>query len=302
MRGNGIRHETTTTGTGAVTLTGVTGWPGYEHVFGTSGTIFVEYTIVNSDGVPIEGGIGSLVLSTMVLTRTRPEFTWNGAAYSAVPSGPLSLAAGTKTVICSLAAERFAPAQWLYGNSPLSGATSGNVPLLPWSSGANRAINQARSEAWLYPWINSRPFDRVTVKTSAALTGGPTSVSFAVAIYESLETGLPGRRLALFDTWTTNPLVNTAQQTSDALGSPIFLPNGYYWIAFLGRWTGGSGSPALVGGAPPVVPWNAASLGGNGRNQACIYKNSETSLTDPFPTSSLSGGEFAQAPIYIFGT
>jgi len=100
MLGNWIRQTTTTTGTGNLTLAAVTGFPQFTDQFST--TEYFYYAILNdSDGTPIESGIGHLSSST-VLVRDKVLATYVSGTYSDNDPSAVSLAAGTKRVICAM--------------------------------------------------------------------------------------------------------------------------------------------------------------------------------------------------------
>ena len=274
MRANGIKHETISTGTGTLTLTSVSGWPSYDDVFGTSGTRFVDYTILDSSGVPIEGGVGSIALSTMVLTRTYPAWTWNGTTYDATDPSALSLASGTKTVICSA---------W---------TGLGLVPFVPSTLGDNKGHGVSGVHAGLggFSLTNQRkfsvpvkiemlrPITYATMRVTTGYTGGTSSLN--VGLYEIGSNGLPGVRLADFG--NLGSLTANTTVTSAALGTPIWLPPGFYMLDILAQYSGGSGSPVL-NGQTAIWPWAAGiSWAGGGPNHAAyFYKDAQTALNDP---------------------
>lgn len=297
MRANGLDHTTTTTGTGALTLASVSGYPSFDDVFGATGTRWVDYTILDANDVPIEGGIGEIALATMVLTRTRVTWTWNGTTYDVAPSGGLSLASGTKRVICAPAANSIAV------NHPPFRSTSlqdeGRGFLLP-TGGANFNATHQRVGAALLYWPWNAPIDRAVARCAAAYTGG--TVYFGVAFYELASDGIPGKRLALFDSWTTNPLQSTSVQVSNALSSPVLIPSGWYWFAWLATFTGGSGTPqyhaSQIGQAPAGVV--GASLTGGQRAAQIMINNSKTDLPDPCHTTGWSFDGILNIPLVLF--
>ncbi len=79
MRAYNMVEETTTSiassGAGAVTLTAITGYPRFSTAFGTQNTT-VRYMIEDTVNNKWEHGIGHV--SSNVLTRTRPQITWDG--------------------------------------------------------------------------------------------------------------------------------------------------------------------------------------------------------------------------------
>lgn len=273
MRANGIKHETTTTGTGTLTLTSVSGWPSYDDVFGTSGTRFVDYTILDSAGVPIEGGVGNIALSTMVLTRTYPAWTWNGTTYDATDPSALSLASGTKTVICSawtgLGLAPFIPAT--------VGDNKGHGVLSSHTITSFSLTHQRKVSFPVYIQV-LRPISYVTMRINSGYTGGTSSLG--VALYEIGSDGFPGVRLANFG--NLGSLTGSTVVTSSALGTPIWVPEGHYIVDILPQFSGGSGTPNLAG-MLPIAPYPLGfSWAGGGPNFfPTFYKASQTALNDP---------------------
>lgn len=94
---NWVKATTTTSGTGDLTLSPVSGFPAFGDVF-SIGDI-VAYSILNSSGEPIEEGIGSYSASN-TLTRTYPCATYSGGVYDGSAPSAISLS-GTYTVIAS---------------------------------------------------------------------------------------------------------------------------------------------------------------------------------------------------------
>lgn len=116
MLANGAKETTTTTGTGTVTLSAVTGFPRFSQVLSV-GT-FVDYAI--QDGNNWEWGVGKLGASN-TLERTLITAKFDGGTYSKNPATGLSLS-GSAAVFCTLTAER-------------AGAAGGGNTLSTWSSG-----------------------------------------------------------------------------------------------------------------------------------------------------------------------
>lgn len=97
MLANWAKCTTTTSGTGDVTLSTVSGFPSFSDVF-TVGQI-VSYSILNSNGEPVEEGIGCYS-AVDTLTRTYVCGTYTGGVYNNTVPAAISLS-GTYTVIAS---------------------------------------------------------------------------------------------------------------------------------------------------------------------------------------------------------
>jgi hypothetical protein len=110
MLGNWIEcTHNGTGGTGTLTLAAVSGSPQFTGAFGASGTRLVSYTInefTDSTRTQLsksECGIGSLELSTNVLTRTKRLATWNGTTYDDTSPAAVSFGntAANIRILCS---------------------------------------------------------------------------------------------------------------------------------------------------------------------------------------------------------
>lgn len=99
MLANGVKETTTTTGTGTVTLSAVTGFPRFSSVLSVGQ--FVDYAI--QDGNNWEWGVGKIGASN-TLERTLVTATYSSGTYSKNPATPLSLS-GSATVMCTITAE-----------------------------------------------------------------------------------------------------------------------------------------------------------------------------------------------------
>ena len=99
-------------GNGAVTIVAVDGLPRVSNVYG-AGTVFIPYIIEDTVNKRMETGLGSVTAG--VLTRLKPQTTWDNATstYSNLSPAPLAFgsnpAAGTVRVRIALTAEAAAP-------------------------------------------------------------------------------------------------------------------------------------------------------------------------------------------------
>lgn len=101
---NWAKEESTTTGTGTLSLSAVSGWPRIASVAPVGE--YVSYAILDSSGNPIEGGIGKVAAGN-TLERTFVRATYVSSTYDDSNPGAATLAAGTKTVIATPCAGTF---------------------------------------------------------------------------------------------------------------------------------------------------------------------------------------------------
>jgi len=274
MRANALKHETVTTGTGALTLTSVSGWPSYVSAFGNTGVRMVDYTVLDSAGVPMEGGVGELALSTLVLSRLRVQWTWNGTTYDATAPSALSLAAGTKQVICAPMAEVGA----VYAASTTPGDGLGVATLTALTTTANHTFVHQRCEFFWCPIRRTGQISTVSLRLAAGYTGGTSSLR--VGLYDIDEVGKPFNLLADFGNLGS---LASGNMTSAALGTPVTVaPGDMYAMAVLPQFSGGSGTPSLLCGNASMghSPFGT-QLDGTGcadRIVVCIGVTGQTSL------------------------
>ncbi|MBS0476298.1 MAG: hypothetical protein JSR28_14285, partial [Proteobacteria bacterium] len=95
MLANGVKETTTTTGTGTVTLSAVTGFPRFSQVLSIGQ--FVDYAI--QDGNNWEWGVGKIGASN-TLERVAVTAKFDGGTYSKNPTTKLSLS-GSATVFAA---------------------------------------------------------------------------------------------------------------------------------------------------------------------------------------------------------
>jgi len=263
MRSANYVEETTTSiagagGIGAVTLTAIASIPRFSTVFGTQATT-IRYVIEDTVGKKMETGIGSV--ASNVLTRTRPQTTWDGTTY-----------------------DETAPSAVAFGASP----TSGNIKIRLAATaeaqgcvvpGVNRTI--AGDSSWRdYPitnsvsWDNSGTTGTLTAGTeyytcyqqlSAGLLDGlqfdvntAVSGSMKLALYSVAHTGLPGSKILDFNDLSVS---STGLKTDTATGtwSPaggFLMSSGWYYIGFISdvacgiRGYSSNGAPSIKSRTP----------------------------------------------------
>ena len=210
----------TTTGTGSLALTAVTGLPAFADIVGANR--YFRYVIEDdTTGFPIASGIGTLSSGT-TLVRGATEKSWNGSAY-AFTGSPVTLAAGTKRVLLTAMANDVTPAV------PAVQSIAGQKQVLPDglspANGQNKTLTANIVFASCLLWNCARP---ITAMSCAINTlAGTGSDRIQLGIYACKEDGSPGNLIAR----TGDILPNTTGFKSASLsGGDIELPPGYYWF------------------------------------------------------------------------
>ena len=294
MLADGVLCTSTTGGTGALTCTAQTGWPDFAKVF--TGTRFVKYVIVEWTSTAKiqpsmrECGIGSVVTSTGVLTRTKVQSTWDATNYYPNPgssTAPTALNFGTNSALidimiseCSMNEAIAVPfvASSLASVVTGLGLAQANVV----GSGTQALVHQQIS---MFPilWLGGGRVSQFSIFTTTTLTGG--SPTLDCAIYEVGSNALPGKRLVNFNQLSGIGTTNTPY-TSSAIATPQPLPVGWYWAEILWLNGGASGTCTLRGG----IPIAAMPNGGYTTNASwfsSIGVGSKTTLDDPSATPTL---------------
>ena len=217
MLGNGINQTTTTTGTGDLTLTAVSGAPTFTDVFDVN-QLF-SYSLLTAEGLFIESGLAYLSSAT-VMVRAKVNATYSGGTYTKVSAAAVSLS-GTTTIICT----------------PTSSTLSSVLPTVDdQSAGINRFVTAANRT------IGNTPASVVALRcyyvpfllaTGGTIVSMSVNVTGAVAgdarcgVYSCNEKGYVGSLLAE----TANLNIGSTGIKTDTLAAPVRLSPGWYFVA-----------------------------------------------------------------------
>lgn len=240
MLGNWIKQTSTSTGTGNLTLSAVTGFPTFSNQFAVGEYFY--YTVLNdSDGTPIESGIGHMSDSA-TLVRDKPLATFVAGTYNDNDPAAVTLAAGTKRVICSmeqgalLAAPNNIPTvnstyRSLYPTGLIINTTPGVFSLI-------------QDIVYYIPILLNTPRTIDAVQFRLYITGAGSSAY--VGIYSA---GLDGKPLKRLDVSSSIDTSTTSGVKTGALTKRRYKP-GLYYIAI-----------STTGGTAPQI--NQASTSGS---------------------------------------
>lgn len=221
MLGNAVKQTTSTTGTGSLTTSAVTGYPMLSDVFALNTPI--SYSLVDSGGLLIETGIGYLSATT-TFVRAVVNSTFVSGVYNNVNPTAASLSDVT-TIICTPHAVSM--------ESMLSTVDSQSTSVARYILSAARASStttQAITALRLYytPFL-LKTAARVSSLTISVTTAGIAGTVARAGIFSCNEKGYMGAMLA-----TTSNLdcASTGQKTG-TLESPISLPPGWYFTSLV---------------------------------------------------------------------
>lgn len=212
MLANWTKCTTTTSGTGGVTLSTVSGFPSFSDVF-TVGQI-VSYSILNSNGEPVEEGIGCYSAAA-TLTRTYVCATYTGGVYDNTAPVAISLS-GTYTVIASN----------VRGMAPTLPQINTSAPARYFTSPSHQLSTSQKTivagDLMAVPMLFSaaRPVDAFAIDVTAS---GASAVA-RCGLYSVGANGLPAKLLiesADIDCSTTGVKVSTFGAVS--------IPPGWYY-------------------------------------------------------------------------
>lgn len=299
MRAANFVEETTTSiagtgGNGAVTLTAVTGRPRFSTVFGTQATT-IRYVIEDTTSGKFETGVG--VVSANVLTRTRPQVTWDGTTYDDSTPSPLDFGAspssGNIKIRISQTAETQSPV--LPGSNQLISGDSNwrDYPVsnaIRWSSsgGGGDALTANREYYTAY-FLNCHgllqgvQFEVITASASSSLK---------ISLHPINHEGIPGQKIVDF---TAVGVATTGIKTDTGSGAwspagPIWLTPGYYAIGFISN-----GSPVLRGNSSDQLCMRTpfGRHGGYGHGNTIFVAGSYATGIPSLP--NLAGGSMVSA-------
>ena len=254
MLASWVQETTTTTGTGDLALSAVSGYPRFSDVFpfGSAAADLngsqIYYAILDdATGKPIELGGGVLINSGNTLVRVRPVWTYTSGTLNKVSPSAVSLAAGTKRVICADAhwARVLAPQHRIVEQPDrLSGhfCSRGNGATGESTDGPG----QLRLEAYLH--LGGHAVSAFGCRVVTAQAGGAARMGlYAVARDVNYPVGKLLAESGEFD------CSSTGVKTSAVAGGDVMIAPGWYWLvrwnkidatgyrSYNGAWLGGYG-------------------------------------------------------------
>lgn len=289
MLANGIYQTTTTTGTGDLTLSAVTGFPPFSAKFsvGSNGDPFRYAIVRDSDGVGLEWGIGHLSASN-TLVRDKIEATWNGTTYSDLNPSALSLSADTYRVICC--DNSFA--------RPISPAATDSTIASPrylmgaqWSGNPGASITCTANTMYLVPFRLDIAVvcSGVSAKINTAATTGALK-NMRAALYSVDKNGHPGNLIA--ESSATS--VASTGVKAFAFPASVKLAPGHYFVALC---TDSNAAPAgsnAQGGGGQCQLWGVSGGDPAGRiigiTKSLTYADSGALFPNPLGTTGLTYG------------
>ena len=222
-------------GSGAVTMSDLTGLPGFTDAFG-SNPRNVDYVIIDTTNNYYEKGYG--VVSAMVLTRSNVHETWNGTTFSTANTAfafSASPSAGQIKVYLAPTADAFIPApsaiQTTYGSDTYKGfQLSAHINT---DNGGSSGDALSTSKEYYVPYLNiiRGQVGGIGFHISTAGTTGIKS-----ALYEVGPNGMPGNCITQFNAipdtstvWATD----TTPATWAVNAGPLKLSPGWFYVGFM---------------------------------------------------------------------
>jgi hypothetical protein len=283
MRANACRATSTTGGTGALTLSAVTGFTSPLAVFPTG--VFVQYAILEGTdstfATPskLETGVG-YINGSNALVRSAVRSTLSSGTYNNSTATALSF--GTSNVRVD-----FAPLAEDRGVWKLTSFAHGQGPSNFTSSTSNSSLTLTAARLYAIPveieaaW----PIGSLGVATSSTVN---TTVNLAIATIDPTD-GLPDVVIA-----SVNALsVNATNNIYGSVAAPIFIPPGDYWALIYSP-----GAPVLRGVSPNTLRFGASGGAGFGDLSLKYLTQTITGGSREFTVGSdaltnLTGGSWA---------
>lgn len=277
MLANWIRMSTTTTGTGSLTLSGVSGYPGVTSQFATNER--AAYVILDSSDLPIERGVGYWDGSAWV--REAVMATFVSGTYTGAGATAASLASGDKFLIVSPGAQSVIatkPGIWTntykaYGDGGIGASTT--------------TLALAANRAYAIPAVAAvdSPIDAVMFRVTTVAAAG---VQAKGAIFSVGSDGLPGVLLAV------GAAVAVDSTGVKASTFTSFRPPPVFFVC------------VLSDGAPTLSAYNNGTflregMGADSNLVPCIFihHNSATSLTFPTTWTAVSNVNVSRPILFM---
>lgn len=235
MLGYGIKETTSTTGTGTLTLSAVTGFARFASLpVGSS----VMYSILDSSGLPIESGIGTVGASN-TLSRDRISATNVSGTYNDLTPSAVSLS-GTSTVICTGLASSFVTS---VPNVNTVITTSGATPQrlvmdtrINTNSASSTGFTMAANTLYLIPF--KLDFDVIGKGIALRIGTGVVGKSIIAGLYQIDHRGYPSKLIGQTES-TAAATSGVNWSASFSSGNAKLIP-GYYVIGIVS-----DGTPAI---------------------------------------------------------
>lgn len=219
MLANGAKETTTTTGTGTVTLSAVTGFPRFSQVLSVGQ--FVDYAI--QDGNNWEWGVGKVAASN-TLERTLVTAKFDGGTYSKDPATRLSLS-GSATVFCAITDATCGIAY----SGPLAGSWVPNALIVQQTAYLQSSNFNHPDKVIFSPWAWPAGVDRVAkgARIRVGTVGTATKMRIGVLQYGATQSG------NVLITQTADIDVTSTGVKSASFLQPVALPLARYGLCVI---------------------------------------------------------------------
>lgn len=283
MLGYGIKETTSTTGTGTLTLSAVSGFPRFSDVFSVGET--VEYSLLDSNGQPLESGFGTIGAAN-TLVRARPTTAISAGTYDDVTAAAVSLS-GTTTVICTGTTSAFATA---IPNINTVITTSGQPPQrvvmdtrVNMNSASSNGLTMAANTLYLSTF--KLDFDVVATGITLRIGTGVAGKSIIAGIYQLDHRGYPAKLIG--HTASTAAATSGVNWSASFTGGNVKLIPGHYVIGIAS-----DGTPA-IGAITGQAYFNNFGVA-SGQNIITVTPmlssvHTYGTLPDPAPTTATIG-------------
>ena len=235
MLGYGIKETTNTTGTGALTLSAVTGFARFSDRFSVNETAY--YSLLDSSGQVIEEGVGTVGASN-TLSRSRVVTTFTSGVYNDVNPTAVSLT-GTTTVICTAISSSFAPIMpGINSVQTYSGSAAQRVLMdARLNFGSTGSVTLAANQLYMQPYYLST--ECIATGIAMRVVTGVAGKLLRAGLYRLNNNCSPA---VLVDETAALSVATTGVNLTGSFAANHKLLPGWYCIAFVS-----DGSPAIGG-------------------------------------------------------
>lgn len=294
MLGYGIKETTTTSGTGTLTLSAVTGFARFSNVFPVGSSVM--YSLLDSSLQPIESGVGTVGAGN-TLSRDKISSTIVSGTYNDLTPTATSLT-GTTTVICTGLASGFATT---IPNVNTVITTSGATPQrlvmdtrVNMHTASSAGLTMIANMLYLTPF--KLDFDVIATGIALRIGTGSSGKSIIAGLYQLDHRGYPAKLLG--QTASTAAATSGVNWSASFSGGNVKLIPGMYVIGIVS-----DGTPAIgaIANQAYFNPFGVAS-GQNIITVSSVLLSAHTygALPEPAPTiASIGAATFICAGITI---
>jgi hypothetical protein len=276
MLGNWIKQSTTTSGTGNLTLSSVTGFDTFGSQFGdaTTNTPGRTFPYVIKDGNDWEAGFGHMSTTT-VLVRDIATAKFVSGTFSAYPATKLSLSGSAADVFCDYHSD--------VGNEDFYGVLNATSNGVSFRKVGQQVDTMTTFATWTLCWPVFLPRSGVYTGFRDHCNAVGTAGVYQWGLYQIGTDGYPTDLLVR----TADITIATGDHTTSFNGGNKYLQRGWYWLAVNSTTSAGTFAAHNNYGGYDMGPTGVQS---DGTHSAGLQKNVSASPMDAVLAAGFTAG------------